>query len=122
MLMRNVDEWNGDHPMTRKVVLRNVKNHLGTRYLDASLTPEGDLVIAGQDLGKGVEQAFGCQEYEWAWTIRAPDIAALLQAMGTTTDVLSALKERFSGEKAAGIGSFLEAHAIPHDFWSRIGD
>lgn len=106
--------------MTRKVVLRDIEDRLGIQHLQATLTPDGDLVFEGQDIEKGVEETLGSKEHEWAWTIRAPDIAALLQAMGTTGDMLSALKERFSGEKAADIKSFLEGHGIPHDFWSRM--
>jgi len=54
---------------SKRVVLRNTRDADGTRYLEASINAEGDLVIEGQDLGPGVEEIFGIREYEWAWTI-----------------------------------------------------
>ncbi len=111
-----------DRDQSGITVLRDVRDDQGTRYLAASLTAEGDLVIEGQDLGRGVEQFYGVREYEWSWTVRAPDIPALLSALGTSSDVLSALSARFSDERAAEIKSFLDAHEIPHETWSRLGD
>ncbi len=86
------------------------------------MTTEGDLVVEGQDLGFGVERFLGAREYEWSWTIRAAHVAILVQAMGTTGDVLTAMKKRFGGERAAELKSFLDSHGIPHDPWSRLGD
>jgi len=107
---------------TTHVVLRRVKDADGSRLLEASLTVEGDVLIEGSDFGAGVERAFGVREYEWAWTIPASSIPALLRALGATDNVLAALAERFSGENAALLGSFLESNAIPTDRWSRLGD
>ena len=67
------------------VVLRRVKDADGSRLLEASLTVDGDLLIEGWDLGDGVERIFGVREYEWAWTIRAANLPALLSALGVTT-------------------------------------
>jgi hypothetical protein len=113
----------GDKGTTgKRVVLRNVEDAQGTRHLQASLTSEGDLVIEGQDLGAGVKSAFGVYEYEWAWTIRAPDVPLLLAALGGTSDVLPALREQFSDDRAADLQSFLESHDVPYERWSRMGD
>jgi hypothetical protein len=106
----------------KSVVLRNVRDSQGTRHLEATLTGKGDLVIEGQDLGDGVEQIFGFREYEWIWTIRARDLPSLLEAMGATPNVLAALSERFSGDNAAELKSFLDSHDVPHEVWSRMGD
>jgi hypothetical protein len=99
-----------------------MRDALGTRRLEASLTEAGDLLIEGHDLGKGVEEFFGYREYEWDWTVRAGDIPALLTALGEDSDVLTALSRRFSGDQAAGLLSFLEEHGVPHESWSRTGD
>jgi hypothetical protein len=113
----------GDNGTTgKRVVLRNVEDAQGTRHLQASLKREGDLVIEGQDLGAGVKSALGVYEYEWAWTIRAADVSLLLDALGATSDLLSALRERFSGDRGADLGDFLESHDIPYETWSRMGD
>ena len=106
----------------RRVVLRDVSDAEGTRHLQAKLTREGDLVIEGQDLGAGVRRALGVYEYEWVWTIGARDVPSLLAALGTTSDVLSALRERFSDDLSADLGSFLKSHDIPYKTWSRMGD
>lgn len=108
----------------KTVTLRNDEDDLGTRYLGAKLTPEGDVWIEGQDLGDGVEKFFGkgIREYEWVWTIVASDVAALLAALGTKAHVLSALKKRFSDENAIHLEPFLQEHGVPYEFWSRMGD
>lgn len=104
------------------VVLRRVKDADGLRLLEASVTVEGDVRIEGCEFGDGVERVFGVQEYEWAWTIPAASMPALLRALGAADNVLSALAERFSGDNAASLGSFLETNGIPTDRWSRLGD
>lgn len=107
---------------TTHVVLRRVKDDDGSRLLEASLTVEGNVLITGSDFGDGVERLFGAREYEWAWAIPAAAVPALLHALDAADNVLSALEARFSGDNAALLGSFLEAHEIPTDRWSRLGD
>lgn len=46
------------------VVLRDMRDARGSRYLGASIKANGDLVIEGQDLGPAVEEFFGVSEYE----------------------------------------------------------
>ena len=109
--------------MTRGTVeLRHVSEANDSRRLTASLGPDGDLVIEGLDAGDEVERIFGFREYEWVWTIRARHVPRLLRALGASSDVLSALKERLSGDRAAGLKAFLEEHDVPHEVWSRVGD
>lgn len=103
-------------------VLRAVEDCDGSRLLTAALTRGGDLVIEGRDFGAGVERIFGVREYEWAWTIPASGVEALRKVLGGADDVLSALGVRFSGEHAGELGGFLEAHGIPTERWSRLGD
>ena len=107
---------------TSHVVLRDVKDADGSRLLQASLTPGGDIVIEGWDFGAGVERVFGVREYEWVWTILAASVEALLRALQATGDALSALRDRFSGENASELGAFLESHGIATERWSRLGD
>ena len=107
---------------SKRVVLRNTRDAQGTRYLEASINDKGDLVIEGQDLGAGVEEIFGVSEYEWAWTISAQDCNQLLVALGTKSDLLSALVERFAGERTSDLQSFLESEGIRFTAWGRMGD
>ena len=104
------------------VVLRDVEDDDGVRHLWASLTDEGDLLIKGHDLGEGVKRVLGVGEYEWGWTIRAAHIPALLGAMGASGDVMSALSERFSDERAGDLEAFFKEHEVPREFWSRRDD
>ena len=104
------------------VVLREIEDADGSRLLEASLTPKGDVIIQGRDYGDGVERIFGVREYEWVWTIRAASVPALLHALEATDDVLSAISRRFSGANAGGLAPFLEANRIATERWSRHGD
>jgi hypothetical protein len=106
----------------RIVVLRDERTDGDSRYLCAKYSENGDLLIEGHDLGAGVREFFGYFEYEWVWTIEAADLPRLAAALGADSNLLDALKARFSGDAAAEIGSFLKEHEIPNAFWNRIGD
>ena len=103
------------------VTLRSTRDMHDTRYLGARMS-EGTLLIEGQDIGRAVEEIFGYREYEWAYAIRPPEVAKLVAALGSGTDVLAALAARFSGENAAYLHDFLNDHDIHYEFWSRVGD
>ena len=92
----------------------------GEKWLE--VTVAGDVRIEGSDFGDGVERALGVREYEWAWTIPSATVPALLRALGAASNVLAALEDQFSGDNAALLGPFLEAHEIPTNHWSRLGD
>ena len=106
------------------VILRDFRDEDGTRYLSASLSEEGNLVIEGQDSGDGVAKVFGAgiREYEWIWTILSVDVPTLLLAMESTSDALVAMRKRFSKEAAASLKPFLDDNEIPNETWSRIGE
>jgi hypothetical protein len=109
-------------PSGDTVVLRNEKTTTDSRYLSARLTEEGDVVFEGHDLGDAVENFFGEREYEWSWTVKALNVPKLAAALGTPGDILSAIRDRFSHERANEIEPFLNQHSIPYETWSRIGD
>ena len=104
------------------VILRDEASADDRRRLTARYAANGDLLIEGQDIGKSVEAFFGSREYEWAWTIAKSDHPKLLRALGTTADLMRAIKGRFSGDEAARIEAFLKTHGVPYSFWSRSGD
>jgi hypothetical protein len=108
--------------MIQKVILRSERTTTDSRYLSASFNPDGDLVIEGQDIGDEVRRCFDCSEYEWIWTIRALSVVTLKHALGNPGDLLHCLQQKFSGNNAANIGSFLSEHGITYEAWSRTGD
>ena len=106
----------------KKIVLREERTEADYRFLGAEINDNGDLVFDGQDLGTGVEGAFGCSEYEWSWTVRAEHISELKIAIGSKGNILRTLKKKFSNEKAADLYAFLQNSKVPFEGWSRIGD
>lgn len=106
----------------KKIILREERKAGDYRFLGAEIKDNGNLVFEGQDLGSGVEGAFGCSEYEWYWTIKEQDIPKLKDAIGGRGNVLKLLEKNFSNEKAANLYEFMQEHNIPFESWSRIGD
>jgi hypothetical protein len=109
-------------PAPDQVVLRDIRDDGGTRWLAASITDDGDVLVEGCDRGAAVERLFGSREYEWSWTIPSAHLARLRDALSCGDDVLEGLQASFSGDAAAGLKAFLEHHAIAHEVWSRTGD
>ena len=107
---------------TAVVTLRDERSEGDTRFLDAALEPNGDLVIHSIDTGEDVARIWGSPEYEWVWTIKAHQLPRLAAALNVEGDLLLALKKRFNAEKAANLGPFLDQHDIEYEFWSRVGD
>ena len=105
------------------VILRDTRDDGGSRYLGARLEGDGTLLIEGHDRGPGVERFFGpgLTEYEWAWIIRPPGVSTLKEALACD-DVLAALRDRFSGDAAAGLQPFLDDNGVPYEPWSRVGE
>jgi hypothetical protein len=106
----------------KKVTLREERRSGNYRFLGVEIKKNGDLVFEGQDLGKSVEGAFGCTEYEWYWTVKEHDIPKLQKAIGGKGNILSLLEKKFSNEKAASLYEFMQKHNIPFETWSCIGD
>jgi len=104
------------------VILRNERTAKDSRYLEASLSAEGDLVIHGIDWGAEVTRIWGDSEYEWFWTIRANALPALKAVLQAENNLLDVLKTNFSDENAANLPSFLDQHGINYEFWSRVGE
>lgn len=106
----------------KKVILREERSTGDYRFLGAEIKKDGNLVFEGQDLGSGVESAFGCSEYEWYWTVKKQDIPKFKEAIGGNGNILKLLGENFSGKKAANLYEFMQNNNIPFESWSRIGN
>jgi hypothetical protein len=111
-------------PMRMKnwILLRQIRDRNGSQTLQAALAENDDLVFEGQDLGDGVERIFGAREYEYTLAVRAADLPALRQALGTESDLLEALQAAFMDPAVIGAATFLDAQGVPYELWSRVGD
>ncbi len=107
----------------KEVVLLEERNGADSRSVWASLAENGDLIISGQDIGPGVERAFGSDEYEFAHTIPFNYVKPFLEILGATkvTDVLTALRA-FGGPRYQEITNALETaqNSMPIRFWSHF--
>ncbi len=106
----------------KKIILREEQKSGDYRFLGAEIKENGNLVFEGQDLGQGVEDAFGCSEYEWYWTVEKQDIPKFKEAIGGKGDILKLLGKNFCNENAANLYEFMKNNNIPFESWSRIGD
>lgn len=114
------------------VVLRNVRDVHGTRFLDARLEPDGALVLEGQDLGDGVEEIFGegLREYEWTWRVAPEDVPRLAARVAARLEapadlgILPLLFLLYDPLSRGSVEEFIgpDGGRIPAAFWSRIGD
>ena len=105
----------------KEVTLLEERNGADSRSVWASLAENGDLIISGQDIGPGVERAFGSDEYEFSHTVPSDYVLPFLEILGATkvTDVLIALRV-FGGPRYEEITNALETAQIsmPIRFWS----
>jgi hypothetical protein len=109
-----------------EVTLVHTRDEEGTRSVWARMTPEGILVIEGQDLGPGVSAFFGPSntEYEYEVTVVTENLPRLMQLLGAAPGVwvLDALAARFSGQEAHKLRTFLEQNGLAGPGWTRIGE
>lgn len=110
----------------RQVTLRSQRTPGDVRHLWATLTADGGITIEGQDLGRGVEEAYGegLTEYEWVWAVAPADVTAAVAALGGEPgdDPLAVLAAWMEGHGGLDPGIALREAAVPVEFWSRIGD
>ncbi len=104
--------------MTRKTLVSE-RDERGTRHVDASLE-DRSIVIRGQDIGKSVEDFWGSDEYEWAWTIDLAHESELRKLLMILPDehVLDVIVDRFSGDDYFTLSQLLANAPFPTNFWS----
>ena len=119
----NRDTPTGYRPVVSNVILRAEIVGLDQRHLWAQIESNGDLVIAGQDLGPSVEQFFGEREYEWAHTIKKQNIPQFLELLNQDpgANVMTVLQS-YAGERCDLVRDAITAAAdkFPIEFWSRF--
>jgi hypothetical protein len=106
----------------RNVQLRHEVNGRDSRFLSASITEAGDLVIAGQDLGPSTSIVSSDGEYEWWRTIKAEHFPALLQLLNAPpgSDVLQVLASHWTGPASHELERCIRESDIPSEVsaWS----
>jgi len=114
-----------EDPLT-SISLRDYRDEGGLRHLGATRMPDGGILIEGQDLGPGVERAFGAglTEYEWAWAVPPDAVPAAVAALDghEGDDPLRLLAGWFEAHGGIDPGTHLRQAGVPVEFWSRIGD
>lgn len=108
------------HSVTRKNLVSE-RDERGRLSVDVILEG-GSLVIRGQDIGKSVEDFWGSDEYEWAWTISHADYPALRTLLGIEPheELLDAIVSRFSGDNYSRLSTLLRTASFPINFWSYV--
>ena len=113
----------GYRPVVSEVTLRAEIKGSDQRHLWAHVDSNGDLVIAGQDLGPSVEQFFGEREYEWAHSIKKQYIPQFLELLNQDpgANVMTVL-QGYAGERCDLVCDAITAAAdkFPIKFWSRF--
>ncbi len=113
----------GYRPVVSKVTLRAEIEGSDQRHLWAQIESNGDLVIAGQDLGPTVVQFFGEREYEWAHTIKKQHIPQFLELLNQDPEAnVMTVLQGYAGERCALVCDAITAAAdkFPIEFWSRF--
>lgn len=112
--------------MIEQVVLRDQRDPDGVRSLTAQRSADGGVLIEGQDLGRGVEAAWGAgnTEYEWAWAVPPTSVDAAVLALGGVAgdDVLALLAAWSASHGGIDPGIRLKEAGVPVEFWSRVGE
>ena len=105
------------------VILRAEIVGLDQRHLWAQVDSNGDLVLAGQDLGPSVEQFFGEREYEWAHTIKKQNIPQFLEMLNQDPEAnVMTVLQGYADERCDLVCDAITAAAdkFPIEFWSRF--
>jgi hypothetical protein len=96
-----------------------------TRRVWLALDGEGNLSLAGHDLGTTVGEFWGesFDEYEWSWTLRHSKIPALVAAFQVDAQSAEAVLELAIKLRAVGVSeSQKRFEDAGGEFWSRLGD
>lgn len=81
-------------------------------FVDAAMLGDGSVSFEGQDLRHG--------EYEYFFTVKSENVAALVMALGGPdgADVLHLLEANAAELLRVGEMTWLKEHSIPYDFFS----
>jgi hypothetical protein len=105
-----------------KIVLRDERTETDTRRL-VVVPHEGGIRLDGHDLGNGVDEFWGCREYEWTCDVAADALPQLVTALGGAAgeDIFEVIR-RTCGHDPTRLHLTITEAKIPNKFWSRVGD
>lgn len=91
----------------------------GSLQVTAERQPNGDVLIAGHDLGHPL-----CEVYEYWITVKHEDVPRVVSALGGTEDAdpLALLHEHAHDILTKGETAWLEEQGIVPEFFNRMGD
>ncbi len=101
----------------RKATLRDTRDSMGSRYLDLTVSPGGDVTFHGLDFN--VDGFGGDDEYEWYTEVDRRDVPALITALGgdpDTDDIFDLLVRDYSGSESSEPERLIRELDIPHTF------
>jgi hypothetical protein len=97
-------------------------------HASVNVTEAGDLQLSVQDVGEGPQQFLGDSDYEWWVTVKAPQVARLLDllraqfSMPATADgdLLTLIGRKFGGHASApsDFREWLDLNRVPFEFFS----
>ena len=97
-----------EQPKAKSVSLYEQRGET-SRFIDAEINKDGDLVVSGQDVGKAPREFWGDADYEFWVFVRGEH----------KDDVLLALIEKLysgSGSAVTDFREFLKSRGIPNEF------
>lgn len=109
-------------PSSMRLVMATKSDRDDYMLREVTLGEDGGLTIAGHDMGRGVEGAFGSFEYEFSRRLSATEVDTLRKVLGIPAhgDLLQAIDDGFGSTDE--LEDFVGQMGIPGTFWSRIGD
>ena len=105
------------------ISLLNERDGPNSWFIDASLDDQGNLLIAGQDLGPATAVVSTDGEYEWSVTVPASSLSRAVVVLGGRTGepILELLARNYGGRAAYGIRRKLEEAGIPVELFTWSG-
>lgn len=103
------------------LVMQDSADEDGTMWRGVTLGGDGTLTIAGHDTGPGVEQIFGCREYEFTRRFSPQETIVVCRMLGIDRkrDLLTGIQERFASTRE--LEQALASQGLTGEFWSRTG-
>ena len=117
------DRMTSDTGPQATISLLNERDGPNSWFIDASLDEQGNLLIAGQDIGPATATMSSDGEYEWSVVVPASSLGRAVVVLGGRAGepILELLARDYSGRAAYGIRRKLEEAGIPVELFTWSG-